>query len=514
MKHHSNIYQTKQNSKKNSPKLIKLKYLLDNLQNSSFTSEKSETHSLKNLGNLYQKTGVLNKNTSKILLGKITTNYNEKSKNFSKDLSLYLSLIEKPVNLLFSIDQFLFEFSKKTYQQKKTEEFFQQLKERKKLSLFYGSLTRKQVNSLFNHVKTKKGYFSKNIFSLLERRLDISLYRSGFSKTIAEARQLIKHKKILVNSKFMTLPGYLLNPGDIISLTSETADVLKSELLNRLKPIQMKNHPKVFGDFYSKLNKILESGKPSEKSSNLNKSLKNQKIFRESHNVFSPKMKEVLGFKSQGSRTLIQFLCTRIKLRAFWNLKKDNFSLTKPEFRLTLLDTQNLTLLKWKASLLKTTGNIGSGEPQFGFSSKNAHKVKNLLQENFYASDGCLQKKPLFWKHGLINSPLDFTVNAKHFSDSVMFRNSFLIFLKDLENFDKFTNLLHLNIKKSLFKHSYSKQKVLFRQRNSQIPNLKKIKAIHLEISYSSLHFIYLFSPQRINLPFFIDLDLIKRSLR
>ena len=72
------------------------------------------------------------------------------TKNIFKNLSLYLSIIEKPINLLFSIDQFIFEFSKKTYQQKKSGEFFQQLKERKKLSLFYGHLTKKQLINLFN----------------------------------------------------------------------------------------------------------------------------------------------------------------------------------------------------------------------------------------------------------------------------------------------------------------------------------------------------------------------------
>ena len=66
----------------------------------------------------------------------------QKAVDLSKDVSLYVSLVKKPINLLFSLDQFLFEFSKKTYQQKKTGEFFQQLKERKKLSLFYGIFIR------------------------------------------------------------------------------------------------------------------------------------------------------------------------------------------------------------------------------------------------------------------------------------------------------------------------------------------------------------------------------------
>ena len=112
-----------------SPKLTKLKYLLEKSQN---------------VDSLYQ----------------------EKPHELSKDLPLFLSLIEKPLNLLFSIDQFVFEFSKTTYQQKKNGDFFQQLKERKKLSLFYGHLTRKQIVNLFKKAEKIKGYFSRNLFSL------------------------------------------------------------------------------------------------------------------------------------------------------------------------------------------------------------------------------------------------------------------------------------------------------------------------------------------------------------
>ena len=136
----------------------------------------------------------------------------------SKDLPLYLSLIEKPINLLFSIDQFVFEFSKKTYQQKKSGEFFQQLKERKKVSLFYGDLPRKQLVKFFQDARKMKGYFSKNLLALVESRLDVVLYRNGLVRTIAEGRQLIKHKKVQVNQKFISSPSIVLKPGDIISL--------------------------------------------------------------------------------------------------------------------------------------------------------------------------------------------------------------------------------------------------------------------------------------------------------
>ena len=102
------------------------------------------------------------------------------------------------------------------------------------------------------------------------------------------------------------------------------------------------------------------------------------------------------------------------------------------------------------------------------------------------------------------------SVNSKTLKNLALYRNSFLIFLKCLENHKKFVSLLTLNVKKSLFKRSLYKQKSSF----WKILAFRAIKPIHIEVSYNLLNIIYLYSPQRINFPFFMDLDLINRSLR
>lgn len=231
-----------------SPKLTKLKYLLEKSQN---------------VDSLYQ----------------------EKPHELSKDLPLFLSLIEKPLNLLFSIDQFVFEFSKTTYQQKKNGDFFQQLKERKKLSLFYGHLTRKQMVNLFKKAEKIKGYLSRNLFSLLERRLDVVIYRTGLTQTIAEARQLIKHNKIQVNNTRVNVSSYSLNPGDVISIKSEKQSGFIRQIVDTLNTDKQKPHSKVFEEYYSSLKKILNKSSLQgpftlvTNSSNLSKSINLKKIF-------------------------------------------------------------------------------------------------------------------------------------------------------------------------------------------------------------------------------------------
>jgi hypothetical protein len=67
-----------------------------------------------------------------------------------------------PLNLLFSSDQFLYEFLLKYPQRKKISAYKIQLKEQKKLNLFYGYLSRKQLQKYFSHTKNFQGEFSKN----------------------------------------------------------------------------------------------------------------------------------------------------------------------------------------------------------------------------------------------------------------------------------------------------------------------------------------------------------------
>jgi ribosomal protein S4 len=126
-----------------------------------------------------------------------------------------------PINLLFSIDQFLFEFAKKQPQRRKSSEFQQQLKEKKKLTLFYGHLSKKQLKNLLSQSKTYPGSFSRNFFSILESRLDILLSRTGLVKNILTARQFISHKKIMVNNQILNIASSQVNPGDIIAIRSK-----------------------------------------------------------------------------------------------------------------------------------------------------------------------------------------------------------------------------------------------------------------------------------------------------
>ncbi len=98
-----------------------------------------------------------------------------------------------------------------------------QLQETKKLSLLYGNLSRKQIKKICHQAHTvSSDAFTESVFCLLERRLDVVLFRAGFCKSIFQARQWIHHKKIDINGRILTIPGYQCNPGDIISCTHQS----------------------------------------------------------------------------------------------------------------------------------------------------------------------------------------------------------------------------------------------------------------------------------------------------
>lgn len=57
---------------------------------------------------------------------------------------------------------------------------------------------------------------------ILESRLDNLVYRMGFAKTRAAARQLVGHGHIRVNGKKVDIPSYLCSVGDVITLKEES----------------------------------------------------------------------------------------------------------------------------------------------------------------------------------------------------------------------------------------------------------------------------------------------------
>lgn len=103
---------------------------------------------------------------------------------------------------------------------KRLSEYGIQLREKQKAKTIYG-LLEKQFSNLVKTVAKRKGDTGEMLISLLETRLDNLVYRLGFARTRAMARQLVSHGHILVDGKKITIPSYEVKVESIISLSPD-----------------------------------------------------------------------------------------------------------------------------------------------------------------------------------------------------------------------------------------------------------------------------------------------------
>lgn len=100
-------------------------------------------------------------------------------------------------------------------------DYANQLREKQKLKQMYGVLER-QFRNYYLKASGQKGATGLNLLLMLEGRLDNVIYRMGFGRTRAEARQLVGHKAILVNGKPVNIPSYQVQVGDTVEVREKS----------------------------------------------------------------------------------------------------------------------------------------------------------------------------------------------------------------------------------------------------------------------------------------------------
>ncbi len=113
----------------------------------------------------------------------------------------------------------------------KVSEYGIQLREKQKIKRSYG-LLETQFRNLFDKASRQKGRTGENLIKLLERRLDNVVYRLGFAPSRKSARQLVKHRHLLVNDHLVDIPSYMVSSGDVIKIRekSKKLDLIHSSL--------------------------------------------------------------------------------------------------------------------------------------------------------------------------------------------------------------------------------------------------------------------------------------------
>ena len=113
----------------------------------------------------------------------------------------------------------------------KVSEYGIQLREKQKIKRLYG-LLETQFRNYFEKANKAKGITGENLVKILESRLDNVVFRLGFASSRKQARQLIRHRHVIVNNHLVDIPSYILNAGDIIKIKdkSKKLDMIHNSL--------------------------------------------------------------------------------------------------------------------------------------------------------------------------------------------------------------------------------------------------------------------------------------------
>ncbi|MDR0888598.1 MAG: 30S ribosomal protein S4, partial [Coriobacteriales bacterium] len=107
----------------------------------------------------------------------------------------------------------------------KESEYRLQMREKQKTKRIYG-LLEKQFHGYYELANRMSGVTGDNLLRILESRLDNVVYRLGFAKSRAEARQQVRHGHITVNGRRVDIPSFRVREGDLVAVAPKAKDML------------------------------------------------------------------------------------------------------------------------------------------------------------------------------------------------------------------------------------------------------------------------------------------------
>lgn len=104
----------------------------------------------------------------------------------------------------------------------RVSDYGKHLREKQKVKRIYG-LLEAQFRTYYEKATKVKGVTGDIFLRQLESRLDSVVFLAGFASSRQASRQLIRHKKIMVNGKVVNLPSYQISVNDKVSYVSSDA---------------------------------------------------------------------------------------------------------------------------------------------------------------------------------------------------------------------------------------------------------------------------------------------------
>jgi small subunit ribosomal protein S4 len=121
-----------------------------------------------------------------------------------------------------------------------------QLLAKQKIRYTYGLTAKQLANYIRKVIESKTRKPEAMLYSILERRLDRAVLRSGLAKTQRQARQMVSHGHVRVNDKKITVPSYEVKIGDKVAVKDSSKEKgLFSNIDEQLKEANIANWIKV-----------------------------------------------------------------------------------------------------------------------------------------------------------------------------------------------------------------------------------------------------------------------------
>lgn len=100
---------------------------------------------------------------------------------------------------------------------RKESDYAVRLREKQRLRAQYG-LREKQMTRVFEEARKEQWLTGESFVELLEMRIDALVLRSGFARTILQARQSVLHRHIMVDGQIVDRPSFRVKPGQTIQV--------------------------------------------------------------------------------------------------------------------------------------------------------------------------------------------------------------------------------------------------------------------------------------------------------
>lgn len=100
---------------------------------------------------------------------------------------------------------------------RKESDYSTRLREKQRLRAQY-DISETQLRAAFDRARRSGGKTGEALLQDLESRLDATVLRAGFARTIYQARQFVVHRHVRVNGGRVDRPSYRLRPGDVVTV--------------------------------------------------------------------------------------------------------------------------------------------------------------------------------------------------------------------------------------------------------------------------------------------------------